>query len=59
MADAALSGMSQCVVAHWGGNFVAVPMKLAIQHRKQVNLGGYYFLTMMEKYLLDDDFAIV
>lgn len=52
IVDAALSGMSRCVVACWYGNFVAVPMRLAVQHQKQVNIGGYYFLSMMEKYLL-------
>ena len=56
MVDAALSGMGQCVVAYWGGNFVAVPLKIAAQHTKQVNIGSYYFLTMMEKYLLNDNF---
>ena len=51
MVDAALSGMSRCVVSLWHGKFVLVPMKLAAA-LKHVDVSGYYYLSMMEKYLV-------
>jgi 6-phosphofructokinase 1 len=52
MVDTALAGMSRCVVSLWKNQFVLVPMKLATTGTKCVDVGGYYFLSMMEKYLL-------
>jgi 6-phosphofructokinase 1 len=52
MVDAALSGLSGCVVSLWHGQFVAVPMRLATAKLKRVDMAGYYVLSMMEKYLL-------
>lgn len=53
MVDAALAGMGQCVVCLWHGRFVLVPMHLAAMQPKRVDISGYYFLSMVEKYLLD------
>jgi hypothetical protein len=52
MVDTALAGMSRCVVSLWKSQFVLVPMKLAARETKCVDVGSYYFLSMMEKYLL-------
>jgi len=54
MVDAALAGMSRCVICLWGGRFVLVPMGAATTSLRRVDVGGYYFLSMMEKYLLKD-----
>jgi 6-phosphofructokinase 1 len=53
LVDAALAGLSNAVVALWHGEFVAVPMGLAVAELKRVDVGSYYFLSMMEKYLID------
>jgi hypothetical protein len=52
MVDAALSGLSRCVVCQWKGRFIAVPMGFAIGRPKTVNLRSYGPRTMSEKYLL-------
>lgn len=52
MVDTALAGMSRCVVSLWKNQFVLVPMKLATTTSKCVDVGSYYFLSMMEKYVL-------
>jgi len=52
MVDAALSGLSRCVVCRWGGRFVVVPMRLALGRAKTVDLRSYGPRTMSEKYLL-------
>jgi 6-phosphofructokinase 1 len=52
MVDAALSGLGRCVVSQWRGQFVAVPMGLAVGRPKTVDLASYCPRTMSEKYLL-------
>ena len=52
MVDTALAGTSRCVVSLWQGRFVLVPMGAAMAVLKRVDVGGYYFLSMMEKYSL-------
>jgi 6-phosphofructokinase 1 len=52
MVDAALSGLSRCVVCQWQGRFVAVPMGFATGRPKTVDLGSYGPRTMSEKYIL-------
>ncbi len=52
MVDAALSGLSRCIVCQWQGRFVAVPMGFAIGRPKTVDLGSYGPRTMSEKYIL-------
>jgi len=52
MVDAALGGFSRCVLSLWHGDYVLVPLETAVARLKQVDVGAYYFLSMMEKYLL-------
>jgi 6-phosphofructokinase 1 len=53
MVDTALAGFSRCLVSSWQGRFCLVPMSAAIARLKQVNLAGYYPLSMMEKYRIE------
>jgi 6-phosphofructokinase 1 len=52
MVEAALSGLSRCIVCQWKGKFVVVPMRLAVGRAKTVDLQSYGPRTMSEKYLL-------
>ncbi|MFQ6044594.1 MAG: hypothetical protein ACE5PV_27390, partial [Candidatus Poribacteria bacterium] len=52
MVDTALAGYTQCAVNLWQGRYVLVPLATAIERLKQVDVSGYYFISMMEKYFI-------
>jgi 6-phosphofructokinase 1 len=54
MADAALSGYTNCSVQWWQGNYVLVPLPTAVAHLGQVPLWMPYFWYMAQRYLLPE-----
>jgi len=53
MVDTALAGYTRCTVNLWQGDYVIVPLKTALMQVKQVDVSGYFFVSMMEKYFLE------
>ena len=54
MADAALSGYTNCSVQLWQGNYVLVPLPTAVARLGQVPLWMPYFWYMAQRYLLPE-----
>ncbi len=52
MVDTALAGFTDCSVNLWHGQYVLVPLEATTACLSRVDIAGYYFLSMWERYLL-------